>query len=209
MRVTAVASVLLAVGGAGRAVGQPLPPRYGFEPVDTDGIGPGASNTLGYFRIDGGPRANRYFVATAPPPDGPGRLTMWFAHAFIDGPGPDFAILTSGTSWGPLADEALFEFFLGTSRRASLVVHLAPDRLFELELPGADVVADRVRVTNITPDPPGANDLATMTFDIAGVTTSVPEPASMTLCALGLALLGLGYRPRRGREPHTSPPRVT
>jgi hypothetical protein len=59
---------------------------------------------------------------------------MDFATLFTDGPGPDFAILTNGQSWGPLADMALFEFFFGDTLQASFTAGLAPDQLFEFEL---------------------------------------------------------------------------
>lgn len=107
----------------------------------------------------------RYFIGTDVTP---GSLIMNFAVPFTDGPGDDFAILTNSQSWGPLADNALFEFLLDGNLRASFIAELAADKLFRFELPGSGLVVNRVVVTNITPDPPGTNNLATMTFDAAG-----------------------------------------
>ena len=75
---------------------------------------------------------------------------------FTDGEGDDVAILTSSLAWGPLADEALIEFFFAGKLQGSLVAKLAPDELFTFDMPTEAIeVADRVVITNITPDPPG------------------------------------------------------
>ncbi len=150
-----------------------LPAPFDTEPFDTEATGNSAANLFGFFRQDGGPEQFRYFLGTN---FTPGSLIMDFAVPFTDGPGNDFAILTNSQAWGPLADTALFEFFLNGDLQASFVASLTPDQLFEFDLPGSGVVADRVVVTNITPDPPGIDNLATMTFDNAGVAYLVVEP---------------------------------
>ena len=88
---------------------------------------------------------------------------------FTAGPGNDFAILTNSQAWGPLADTALFEFLLDGVLQPPFTASLAPDQLFQFDIPGSGLVANRVVVTNTTPDPPGINNLATLTFDDAGV----------------------------------------
>ena len=176
--------------------GGALAPPFDTEPFNTDTTGNAGSNFEGSFRRLGGPPQFRYFLGTEPLPAGPGRLILTFS-LFTDGPGNDFAILTNGQSWGPLADKALFEFFLGDTLQTSFAAALAPDRLFEFELPGDDVVANRVVVTNITPDPPGVNNLAGMTFDAAGVSHPVTEPSTFLLLLIGLgSLLAMGGKLR-------------
>lgn len=165
--------VILLLAAVSRTFADPLPAPFDNEPFDTDGTGNSASNLFGFFRQDGGPQQFRYFLGTNLIP---GSLIMDFAVPFTDGPGNDFAILTNSQAWGPLADQALFEFFLDGNLQASFVASLAPDQLFQFDLPGTGVVANRVVVTNITPDPPGIDNLATMTFDNAGVAYLVVEP---------------------------------
>ena len=165
--------MILLLGAVSRTFGDPLPSPFDTEPFDTDAAGNSAANLFGFFRRDGGPEQFRYFIGTN---FAPGSLIMDFAVPFTDGPGNDFAILTNSQAWGPLADQALFEFYLGGNLQASFVASLAPDQLFQFDLPGTGLVADRVVVTNITPDPPGIDDLATMTFDNAGVAYLVVEP---------------------------------
>lgn len=143
-----------------------LPPPFDTEPIDTELAGNSAANLFGFFRQDGGPQQFRYFIGTNITPGG---LTMDFAVPFTDGPGDDFAILTNSQTWGELADQALFEFFLGGNLQGSFIATLAPDQLIQFDLPGEGLVADRVVVTNITPDPPEIDNSATMTFDNAGV----------------------------------------
>ncbi|MFC1996053.1 choice-of-anchor Q domain-containing protein [Chloroflexota bacterium] len=104
---------------------------------------------------------------------------MDFAVPFTDGPGSDFAILTNSQAWGALADTALFEFFLDGTLQDSFTASLYPDELFQFDLSGSGLVADRIVVTNITPDPPGTNDLATMTFDDAGVAYPISPPITV------------------------------
>jgi hypothetical protein len=181
--------LILLLGTSGGAFGAPLPPPYGTEPFDTDLNGNSAANFFGSFRQDGGPGQFRYFLGTN---DFPGSLIMDFAVCFKDGPGNDFALLTNGSAWGPLADKALFQFFWHGNFQASFIASLSPDRLCEFDLPmGDSLVANRIVVTNITSDPPGLNDLACMTFDNAGVAYVTPVPSTITLFGLGaLGLLG-------------------
>lgn len=174
---TGVVMILL-LGVVSRTFGDPLPPPFDTEPFDTHAVGNAGANLLGFFRQDGGPQQFRYFLGTNITP---GSLTMDFAVPFTDGPGNDFAILTSSQSWGPLADRALFEFFLGGNLQASFIASLTPGQLFQFDLPGSGLVADRVVVTNITPAPPGINDLATMTFDNAGVAYVVAKPVTIDI----------------------------
>lgn len=154
----------LSVGGT--AFGGSLPPPFDTAPFDTNAVGNAAANLLGSFQKDGSAEQFRYFLGTN---NTPGSLIMDFTVPFTDGSGNDFAILTHSQAWGPLADTALFEFFLDGNLQTSFIASLTPDQLFEFDLPGNGLVADRVVVTNITPDPDGINDLATMTFDDAGV----------------------------------------
>jgi hypothetical protein len=168
---TAVLIILL-LGLVNSTFGDPLPPPFDTEPFDTELAGNSAANLFGFFRQDGGPEQFRYFIGTN---FTPGSLTMDFATPFTDGPGNDFAILTNSQAWGPLADKALFEFFFRGNLQASFIASLTPDELFQFDLPGSGLVVDRVVVTNITPDPEGINDLATMTFDNAGVAYLVGE----------------------------------
>lgn len=183
------------------AFATPLPSPYTISPYTTAGFGNSARNLFGSFRENGGSEQYRYFIGTN---GGPGGFTMEFARPFTDGAGFDFAILTNSQSWGPLGDVALFEFFLGEVLQGSFSAILAPDQLFEFDLPGSGLVADRVRVTNMSTDPPGINNLATMTFDNAGVAYSavpvsgIPEPSSIALVTLGLVCFRLfSWRHRR------------
>jgi hypothetical protein len=178
----------------------PLPPPFDTAPVDTNIVGNTAFNMLGAFRRASGQDNVRYFLGTE---DNPGTLIMDFLAPFGNGPGNDFAILTNSTSWGPLADTARFEFFLGGVTQGSFTASLGPDILFQFDLPGSDVVADRIVVTNITPDPPGINNLAGMTFDNTGVAYVVPEPSGSALLLMASAVTTLSLssgmlQPRRG-----------
>jgi hypothetical protein len=53
--------------------------------------------------------------------------------------------------------------------------------VFEFELPGNGLVVDRVVVTNVTPDPPGFEDLAGMDLKNAGAAYLVGEPVSIDI----------------------------
>jgi hypothetical protein len=159
---------VVAVVGLSNLSAGALSTPFSTAPFDTEATGNAAANLFGGFRQDGGPPQFRYFIGTEPTP-GPGRLILDFPTPFTDGPGADFAILTNAEAWGPMADAALFEFFLNGQPVVSFIEHLGPNHLFEFDLPGDEAVANRVVVTNITPDPAGINNLATMTFDDAGV----------------------------------------
>ena len=87
------------------------------------------------------------------------------------------------------ADEARFELFLAGDLQGAFTAALTEDELLQFDLPGEGLVADRVVVTNITPDPPGVNDLATMTFDDAGVAYVVAPPAVPSTSVRGAAVL--------------------
>ncbi len=191
----AVVLATLLLGAAGTAFADSVPPPFLTRPFDIDTFGNSALNYLGSFRQDGGPPQFRVFLGTDLIP---GSLIMYFALPFTDGPGNDFAILTNSQSWGPLAGTALFEFYFGNDLQASFTAQLGPDQLFQFELPGTGLVVNHVVVTNITPDPPGINNLACMTFDDAGAAYPIPEPSSLVLLATGLAgLLGNRWRSRR------------
>jgi hypothetical protein len=200
MLVGITVGVLLITWELAYAVPQQLPPPYDTVPFDTDGSGPSASNLFGSFQKLDSPLSGqlRYFIGSDTNEGGTsgGSLIMKFPVLFTDGPGPDFAIITNSQSWGPLADTALFKFFQGSTLMGSYTASLAPDRLFLFDLPGTGILADRIVLTNTTPDPPGTNNLATMTFDNAGVryatdqvSHSVPEPSIHTLLAIGFAIL--------------------
>lgn len=181
-----IAIVTILGAFVGNAMGASLPAPFSTSPIDTDAFGNSAANLSGSFRVDGGPEQFRYFIGTN---SGPGSLGMDFTTPFTDGLGNDFAVLTNSQAWGPLADTALFQFFLAGALQTSFTAHLAPDQLFEFDLPGEGIVADQVLITNITPDPPGINDLATMTFDNAGISYTVPIPAPIWLLFSGLVAL--------------------
>jgi hypothetical protein len=186
----AVASVLfLCAAGATRA--DPLPAPFDTPPFDTDLLGASARAPRGFFQEDGGQQQWRLFIGTEPSLQSPfGLFIMDFAVRFTDGPGDDFAILTSADSWGPLASLARFDFFLEGILQTSFTAALSPDQIFQFELPGTGVIANRVVLANVTPDPPGINNLATMTFDNAGVAHVVAEPSTIFLLALaGVGLL--------------------
>ena len=119
----------------------------------------------------------------------PGYLQLDFEIPFTDGQGNDFAILTSSESWGYLADIAQFSFYLDGSLQGSFDAHLIADNLHEFDLPGDNIVANRIVITNITPDPPGINDNATMAFIDAGVAYTVPEPATLVMLGFGVLML--------------------
>jgi hypothetical protein len=154
-----------------------LPPPFTIEPFDTELAGNSAGNLLGSFRQDGGPEQFEYFIGTNITP---GSVTMDFAIPFTDGPGNDFALLT-GFQFGPLADMAQFDFYFGGNLRASFTAPLAPNQVFEFELPGDGLVVDRVVVTNVTPDLPGFDDDAGMDLKNAGAAYLVGEPVSIDI----------------------------
>ena len=107
----------------------PLPSPYETEPSDTHALGISACNVYGYFRSDGGPRELRYFIG----PDC--SFFMDFAIPFTDGPGNDFAILTSSVAWEPFgrAQSARLDFFRDGSLQGSMAASLLPDQLAEFD----------------------------------------------------------------------------
>lgn len=183
-----IATLILSSCFAGTTLATLAPP-FDTEPFDSDSAGNSAANTLGFFRRDAGPEQFRYFIGTNPTADGLGRLILDFEARFTDGPGNDFAILTNSQSWGAQADEALFEFFLNDDLQGFFTVSLTPDELLEFDLPGEGLVANRIVISNVTPDPPGVNDLATMTFDDAGIAYLAGPPAVPAVSGLGALVL--------------------
>jgi hypothetical protein len=121
-------------------------------------------------------------------------LILNFNTFFTDGAGNDFAILTGGESWGSLADQAEFKFYSAGSFVDSFSASLAPSTLFAFDLPGSDMIANRIIITNITTDPPGINDLATMEFLDAGVAYPIayviPAPGALVLGSIGACVVG-------------------
>lgn len=148
-----------------------LPTRFTQQPSNTNAFGNSAANEQGQFRRDTPVKRLQYFLGTEASA-GPGALFLYFDRPFRDGPGADFAIVT-GQDWGALATTALVQFFLGDRFQGSIVVPLAPDQVFRIELPGTAGIADRVVITNLSPDPPGVNDDATMSFVDAGVSHTI------------------------------------
>jgi hypothetical protein len=169
-----------------------LPPPFSTPPYDSDTDGASASRASGGFfpRISRGQTNVVYWIGTDSPPGFSGSLTLRFNTPFTDRAGNDFAVLTGWECWGELADQAEFKFYRENTFIDSFSASLGPNAVFAFDLPGCGMVADRIVITNITPDPPGANNLATMEFRDAGIAYVVPEPATLFLLGLGgLALL--------------------
>lgn len=165
-------AVVLAFAVVQQSFSHVLPPRFDTQPIDTDVLGNAGVNELGQFQKNNGPKVFRYFLGTN---GEPGALILDFQRPFEDGAGTDFAIVTNSESWGPLAIRALFQFFLGGDYQGAIIARLRPDEVFRFELPRAGIIANRVIVTNLSPDPPSINDDATMTFDDAGVSHTISE----------------------------------
>ena len=165
-----------------------LTPPHDTAPFTINALGNAAMrNSGGFFKIPD--RGFSSLVVWLGTETTPGSLAMHFSNPFLDGPGFDFAIRTSAEAWGPLAGNASFEFYNNGTLKGAFNSTLHADRLFEFELPGDGIIANRIVVTNITPDPPGINDDATMAFIDAGVAHTIPAPAALLLCAFGAATL--------------------
>ena len=175
------------IAGTSTALANSVPPPFDLKPFDAHGVGPSGANYFGSFREKGGPPQFRFFIGTG------GSLVMTFDHAFTNGPGNDFAILTNSQAWGaPPDNSALFQFYMGNTLEASFTTTLSPDELFQFDLPGTNFVANRVVVTNLT-----SGD---MTFDDAGAShpvapPPVPEPSSFVLLGTGFfTLMGMARK---------------
>jgi hypothetical protein len=192
-------ALILALGIFGHAFGASMPAPFNTEPFTVDARGNAAGNSLGSFRANGGPPVTRIFLGTN---FIPGTLIMDWAEPFRDGPGDDFAILTSPQGWGALADRALFQVFSEGEFQTSFTASLGPGQLFRFDFPDNNVVGDRIILTNITPDPPEVNNLADMAFDNAGVTTAVvPVPPAIALFGSSVGFFSLlAYLGRRRRD---------
>ncbi len=184
-----LAIVGILVFSAGSAFGVLTAP-YDTPPSDTDTTGNSAGrNSGGYFpKISQGFYNMVYWIGTDTTP--PGSLILNFNTSFTDGVGNDFAILTGGESWGSLADQAEFKFYRGVTFVDSFIASLGPSTLFEFDLPGSSMVANRIIITNITQDPSGINDLATMEFLDAGIAYLIPAPGALVLGGIGACVVG-------------------
>jgi hypothetical protein len=160
--------ILLLVALPGASGGGPLPSPYDTEPFDTDTIGISGANHSGFFRRDGATDL-RYFIG----PDC--SLFLDFAMPFTDGPGNDFAILTSSQGWEPVGGAKLvrFDFFLDGNLQNSFTTSLFPDQLAEFDLPGNGLVANRIVLTSLSAD-------SCTTLDDAGVAYVIRTPPSIT-----------------------------
>ena len=158
-----------------------LPSPFDTPPYDSDTSGNSSGrNSGGFFpRVSQGWTHLVYWLGTDSTP--PGSLILDFAVPFTDGPGSDFAILTGGEAWGYLAGPAEFKFYMGGTFLASFTANLGPSTQFAFDLPGDSIIANRIVIVNMTPDPPGINGYGSMEFLDAGVayTTDAnipPEP---------------------------------
>ncbi len=159
-------SYMTAVAG-NFGLGAGLPDPFDTPPFTTDTLGNSASRDSGGFL----PRPSQGYtqlIVWLGTNRTPGSLILDFAVPFTDGPGDDFAIRTS-SEWGELADTARFDFYLAGALVGSSTAQLKPAVIQAFDLPGVGIVADRIVITNTTPDPPGINSLADMAFVAAGV----------------------------------------
>ena len=165
-----VCSFFVAASLSSGAAQATLAPPFDTPPFSVDGIGPSASSEgPGAFQRPSQGFTNLAVFIGTHREFGAGSLVLDFDTPFTDGPDDDFAILTSSLGWGPLADQALFQFFLDGKLLGSFVASLGPDQLFKFDLPGEAIIADRVVVTNLAPAPPEAGSDTDMTFIDAGV----------------------------------------
>jgi len=183
----AIVGVLVFFAGSAFGV---LTPPFDTPPYDTDSKGSSARRNSGGFLpdVDKGYTNLVYWIGTDSTP--PGSLILDFRLPFIDGAGNDFAILTGGESWGSLADQAEFKFYLAGTFIDSFSASLGPSAQFAFDLPSSGMVADRIIITNITPDPPGINNLASMEFLDAGVAYAIPAPGALVLGGIGACVVG-------------------
>ena len=152
-----------------------LPERFVSQPENVEAIGNSAANTNGHFRVRGQADMLRIFLGTNTEGGSmPGALMMQFERPFQDGQGVDFAFVTHSEGWGERAGRVLVQFFLGSELQGGVVVRVEPDRVFRVELPGIAMIANRVVITNITPDTAGIDDSGTITLDDAGAAFPVP-----------------------------------
>jgi hypothetical protein len=119
-------------------------------------------------------------------------LTLCFENPFADGPGDDFAIKTvpASISWGHLADEAEFSFYMDDMFVDSFIGNIdKPDSLFTYELPDEDIVANRIVIKNLATYQ-GSWDDTEIVYADAGVAYTIPEPGTVLLFGVGgMALL--------------------
>jgi hypothetical protein len=149
-----------------------LPAEYGQQASRIDLKGSWDANANGQLPNRRGIKELQVFLGTAPR-DGAGVVTLSFERPFADGLGRDFALVTGVENFGPLAGKVLVQFFLGEQLQIAIPRFVQADRVFHFELPGTDVVANRVVISNITADPVGFNDDAVISIVDAGAAHTI------------------------------------